>query len=341
MRNNIVIVIVSIMGIVLGCSDHSKELIRYSEAKSLMGTVIQLDMCLENENDPSAVSAFEKAWERLHEINIRMNVYNSASDLSKINKSHQEAIKIHQDTYEILLRANDFYFSSARTFDITIWPLISLWKKAQVNKQMPDEDAIQALTKNIGLEYLEFLPDYQVKRLNDVIMLDLGGIAKGYAIDEVARIFREHGFSDFYIDAGGDLYVGGTNCLGQTWRIGIRDPRGKSKVYKVVKLSDQALTTSGNYERFVEINGQRYSHIIDPRSGYPQKDIISASVIALSAEEADVYATALTVMGWEEGIAFINQLGDPVDALVLKKSPQGKIIEKASQNFHSREDKSF
>ena len=145
----------------------------------------------------------------------------------------------------------------------------------------------------------------------------MGGIAKGYAVDEAARVFREKGIDSFFIDAGGDVYAGGRNCVGKPWRIGIRDPRDSKNIIDVVEVIDGAVATSGDYEQYYEIRNQRWSHIIDPSSGYPQKEVISATVIAPSAMRADALATALCVLGVRLGTDHIDELGKKYASLMI------------------------
>ena len=138
---------------------------------------------------------------------------------------------------------------------------------------------------------------------------------------------------NFFIDAGGDIYVGGKNCSGEPWRIGIRDPRDRSKIIDIVNVADKAVATSGDYEQYYQIQDQVWSHIINPITGYPQKDVISATVIAQSAIEADALATALCVLGQDRGTEHINALEKPYASLIIVKCESETIKKFASEEY--------
>lgn len=321
---------------ITGCDQGDKTMLsRYSEQKALMGTTVQIDVCLETSGTDSTNTAYAEIWERLSEIAWRMNVYDAKSDVTKINTAFPDPVAIKPDTYDMLSRSVSYAQQTQDTFLISVWPLIKLWRESQEVQQLPDTARLKEILKLIRLDQLTFLPGYRVARKNDTISLDLGGIAKGYAVDEAARIFRKHGFLNFYIDAGGDIYVGGLNCRGEKWRIGIKDPRDRTRIIETVSVSDQAVTTSGNYEQFLIINGERYSHIIDPSTGYPQKDVVSATVIAPTAEQADVYSTALTVLGGQRGTQLIDAGHSEMASLILVRQADGRVVRSQSRQFQN------
>ncbi len=170
------------------------------------------------------------------------------------------------------------------------------------------------------MENIKLLDHNHIQLLNRDTMIDLGGIAVGYALDKVAKILRGKEFRNFFIDAGGDIYVGGHNCSGQPWKIGIKDPQKESNLIKVIYLQDASVTTSGNYEQYFEIQGAKFSYIMNPLTGYPQEEVMSATVIAPQGIEADSLATALCVLGSEEGIALINSLGEGYAGYIITHS---------------------
>ena len=298
---------------------------KYRETQMLMGTVIHIDVCPGVQDTEKGKLAYKAAWERLEDIAWRMNVLDERSDVSKINHSDLDPVLIGADTYKVLKQSMYYYKITKGAFDITVWPLISLWQRSEKNNRFPTEDEIQNAQKMIGMDNIRLLADNLVRRLNPETQIDLGGVAKGYAVDEVARIFREHEISNFFIDAGGDVYVGGTNCSGNLWRIGIRDPRDPSKIIDIVELTDSAVATSGNYEKFYTIKNEQLSHIIDPSSGYPQKDVVSATVIAPSAIEADALATALCILSVESGIQLMDTRTKNHASLIVVKDRSDQI----------------
>jgi len=305
----------------------------YSEKKILMATTVRVDVCVGSNDRTHIEAAYKEMWERLVDIAWRMNVFDDKSDVAKVNASYEKPVVIGQDTYD-LIGASILYSKMTKgTFDITIMPLIDLWKTHARLNELPNKLAVDATKEAIGPDKIKLLANNTVQTLHRLTKIDLGGIAKGYAIDEAARILRKHHFKDFQVDAGGDIYVGGHNCKGKLWRIGIRDPRKTNDLLRVTLLSDAALTTSGNYVQYLEIAGERFSHIINPLTGYPQRQVMSASVIAPSATEADALSTALCVMDKEEGTALINSFGENYASLIVFPDEADRIVQFPSDNF--------
>lgn len=322
--------------IVLGCERGPRvDRNRMSEARSMMATIIQIDVCREDGKDLDYRSAYAKSWERLKDISWRMNVYDAKSDVTKINLAEEAPATVGADTYAIIKRSKEYAVKTQGAFLISIRPLIDIWRAAQKEDRVPTREEISAAQLKTNLNDLILMEQNQIRRNNNGLKLDLGGNAKGYAIDEVARILREHQIENFYIDAGGDLYVGGRNCKGTAWRIGIRDPRDKNQMIEMVQVSNQAVTTSGNYEQFLIINDEVYSHIINPITGYPQKEVASATVIADTAEEADVYSTALTVLGSYQGTQLVEKTNGRLASLIFTKKPDGQLARQQSSNFEN------
>ena len=325
-----------IIGTVLmaGCARMEKEAFpKYRETRVLMGTEVQIDVCEGRYAQEKIDQAFKAAWARLGDISWRMNVLDERSDVHKINQSGMQPVTVGADTYKVLKDAQQFSRMTDGAFDITVWPLMQLWRDSEINDTFATPEQIRKVQSSVGSDLIQLLPDDRVQLLHPQTKIDLGGIAKGYAVDEAARILREHGITDFYIDAGGDLYVGGKNCQNEPWRIGIRDPRDRSRVIEVVLVSDMAVVTSGNYEQHYMIKGQRWSHIINPVTGYPQKGVVSATVVAPSAEGADALATALCVLGGPLGKQHIDRLDSPYASLIFSSNGPGSVERFESQEF--------
>jgi len=315
-----------------GCvGDSSVE--RYSETRSMMSTVISLDVCREDDDAARLEVAYQEAWTRLEDISRRMNVFNNKSDVSNINAAYKEPVLVGQDTFDVIEASLLYATLTSGAFDITVWPLITLWRKSEQRGMLPSETELDEAINLVGARHIRLVPPQSVQLLMDGVKVDLGGIAKGYAIDEVARIFRRHGIHRFYIDAGGDVYVGGKKCADRPWRIGIRDPRDPQHLTDVVEVEDAAVATSGDYERYYQIEGRTYSHIIDPRTGYPQPHVISVSMIAPTALAADALATALTVLGPEEGTALVERLPGAYASMIMTQASDGKIEKTTSSTY--------
>jgi len=271
--------------------------------------------CLYNKNtDINPI--INTCWQRLTQIQRDMNSQSKSGDIAHINRAGSNSVQVRDDVYRLI--RDSIYFSKQTdgAFDITIVPLLQLWKTAQEINQLPDSSIINKVIKNVGYEFIELGDDHHICLMNNV-KIDLGGIAKGYAVDEVVKILKQHKIQNFMIDAGGDMFLSGKNKKGRLWKIGIQDPLNLSEISDRLNISNMAITTSGNYHRFFTINEKRYSHIINPKTGYPQENVISATVIAPSATAADAYSTALSILGAKKGIEIINSLRD-VEAMIIE-----------------------
>ena len=305
------------------------EIVRYSQVKMLMGTNVTVDVCAVRSLDSKVHEAYLRVWERLEDISWRMNVYDDRSDVHKINQSNvSDIVTIGGDTYDVIKQAKYYFSKTKGTFDITIWPLLKLWRDSSNTGIEPTAKMIASKKRLTGMDNISLLSKGRVKKLKEGVMIDLGGIAKGYAVDEGARILREFDFDNFYINAGGDIYVGGLNCQGEKWRIAIRDPRDKDKTVAIVKLSNAAVTTSGNYEQYYQLKKRKISHIIDPRTGYPQEGVVSSTVIAPTTMEADVYSTAFSVLKVEEGFPLMDLLGGNYASLIFIENLEEGILKR-------------
>jgi len=317
-----------------GCSqpNHLKEG-KYRETRFLLGTSVDIDVCRDPYPQEKIISAFEEVWSRLEEISRRMNAYDEKSDVARINHSSGEPVETPNDIFQLIKKSQDYSHLTDGAFDITVGPLIELWRESTEKNIFPSSEEIAEVRKKIGFEKIQLLSENFIQKTHPSTRIDLGGIAKGYGVDEAARILRKHGIRHFYINAGGDIYVGGRNCEKKSWRIGVRDPQKKADLIGIVNVSDQAVTTSGDYEQFFEIKGKRWSHIIDPRSGSPQKGIISATVIAPTATAADALSTALCVLDPQKGIRLIDGLGESYAAYLVVSQNPDKLESYASRNF--------
>lgn len=305
---------------------------RVSESRYLMATTIQIDIC-RDVSTPDLTPVFKKSWERLEDIAWRMNVYDDKSDVAKANNSFSQPVVIGDDTWGVIQEALRYNNLTQGAFDITVRPLIVFWKDKAKNNLWPTPEELEKIRAVIGPSKVKLLPGSIVELLHPDAKIDLGGIAAGYAVDEVAGSIRSFGIENFYIDISGDIYVGGVNCEGRLWRIGIKNPRHKDELIDIVELSNKALTTSGNYEQYVEIAGQRFSHIINPVTGYSQQGVISATVIADTAIEADVLATALSVLGPERGLDIIESISPGNAAVVVVDDKEGNLNKIQSSRY--------
>ena len=241
------------------------------------------------------------AFKEVERIENLMSSYKASSEISDIN-SHagEHPIKVSPETFSIIKRSIEYSKKYNGLFDISIGPISELWG---LNSDHP----VSAVPQKYIIDSLLKFVDYQKIILNENdttvflpyprMNLDLGGIAKGYAVDRASKILLDRGIKNFMVNGGGDLYVSGLKQDSSKWVIGIEHPRDKSKFIATLELSNYALGTSGDYERFVIIGGKRYHHIFDPRTGYPAPFSQSASALAPTTEEAVILSKYLFIIG--------------------------------------------
>ena len=233
------------------------------------------------------------------------------SDVCRINEQAGIApVRVDADTLAMLALAKKYHDLSAGAFDVTIGPVMDLWGFAGDTPHIPPRDRIAETLTLVDSDLLQVNAPEQTVYLPKVGMkLDLGAVAKGYATEKALQALEKSGIKKALIDAGGNIRVLGTNVRNSPWRIGIKDPRQGDAIVAVVALEDAAAVTSGDYYRYFEVDGQRYHHILDPRSGYPANTNKSVTVISKDAGLADVLSTALFVMKGEEAVLLAEKLG--------------------------------
>jgi thiamine biosynthesis lipoprotein len=217
---------------------------------------------------------------------------------------------------------------------VTIKPLVDLWKAAAKNNALPTAAEIERARALVGYDKIVLdASERSITFLKDGMGIDLGGVAKGYAADRAAKMLRDNGIFDAVVSCGSGMYCMGKKSDGKPWRIGIRHPRHKGSVVFELSVTDKGVDTSGDYEKCFVINGKRYSHIIDPRSGYPAEGASSATVIADSSVIADIMATASCIIGRSALDALAGSVDEEavllyVDGISLKVSMTKGALEK-------------
>ncbi len=254
----------------------------------------------------------------LAEINHTMSTYDPESELSRFNRLRTtDWVSASASLRDVLKAAKEVGAQSEGAFDITVGPLVNLWGFGpEVHPdRIPLETDIAAARTRSGLDKVSLSEIQQAirKHLPDVF-LDLSGIAKGYGVDRVAELMTAHGIGHYMVEIGGEIRVRGHKEHDTPWRIAIEKPlAGERSVHMMLALSDIALATSGNYRNFFEIDGRRYSHTIDPTTGWPvDHHLVSTTVLAETSMRADAWATAFQVLGLERGMAIAERLHLPV-----------------------------
>ncbi|HHX18004.1 MAG TPA: FAD:protein FMN transferase [Clostridium sp.] len=274
--------------------------------------------------DKEAEKVLQKAINRIYEIENRMSATISKSDVSLINQNAgKRPVKVHDDTFFVIQKALEYGELTNGAFDISIYPLVKLWDIKSQNKNIPSKEEINAVLDLVDYKKIKLNFDEKTVFLEkEGMSIDLGGIAKGYAVDEVRGILVEGGTKHGLIYMGGDIAVIGNKPEGGLWRIGIEDPRYKnegSRFFAVTESADLSVVTSGDYQRYVEIDGKRYHHIFNPYTGYPaETNVMSTTVIGKSSIDADALATAIFVLGVDEGFEIMEKIHE-FDGIIVTK----------------------
>lgn len=256
-----------------------------------------------------AEAALADVFAEFDRLDALMSVWREGSDVERLNAAAgRQAVPVSVEVVEVLRAARAVSELSDGAFDVTFGALSGLWRfDHDQDNRVPPRDAVAARLPLIDYRLVE-LDDGMARLARAGMRVHLGGIGKGYAIDRAAGLLRSRGFHDFLIQSGGDMYAAGQRGT-RPWHVGIRDPRGPAdRSFAALDLSDAAISTSGDYERFFVAGGQRYHHILDPRTGLPAAGTRSTTLVADRAMDTDALSTAVFVMGPQAGMALIERL---------------------------------
>lgn len=258
----------------------------------LMGTY-----CEVISDDPRAAKIAFVEIKRLEKLLSRFEAQSEVAQLNRLGK-----LKVSADTLEAIKKSRFAFNKSSGAFDITVAPLVDLWREAKQQKKLPDTKAIEIAQGLIGSQYI--LLDEKgnfVRFAKPGMQIDLGGIAKGFAVDCAVKKLRKAGIKSCLVNLGGNMYALGSHA-GKPWKIAIRHPRQRRKLIGEFFLSDRGIATSGDYEQYFTLNNQRYSHIINPKTGSPvDNDVVSVTVLTADGASADFLSTAIFILGKEKG----------------------------------------
>ena len=289
----------------------------------VMGTILEFRLyCNDKEVCDKAILEAYSEVKRLDDI---FSNYKNNSVLSRVNSFAGDGrISVPQEFIELTRRAIFFSGLTDGAFDITVGKAIEIWSVGEQKNLMPNRDEIQKAQDCIGFGKIKLYPmEKQIELESPCLSLDFGGIGKGYALDRAVRILRSYGIKRGIVNFGGNIYAMQPPPGEDGWDVGIRHPRDEDEVLTLLKVEDVAVSTSGDYERYFEVNGRRFSHIIDPRDGLPVESVPSVTVIAKDATDADALSTAFSVMKRDKAIRFIEGLKD-VGVMIVREE-KGKL----------------
>lgn len=280
------------------------------QTEMIMGTLVEITVIPANEK------AIKEAFEALKKVDALMSTYKEDSEISILNREGKA--QVSQQTLEVIEDAIEFSKLTKGAFDITVKPLINLWKKAEKEEKVPTEQEIEKAILLVGYDKI-VIEGNQVRLEKEGMQIDLGGIAKGYAVDKAIEALKKNGIKRALVNAGGDLYALGKALRGERWSIGIQDPREKDKIIDTIKVKDKAVATSGDYRRYFTLEGKRFSHIVNPKTGLTVQDVpMSVTIVGPDATTTDALSTGVFVLGPEEGMKLIESLPE-VEGMIISE----------------------
>lgn len=297
----------------------------------LMGSNFEITVVAQNAKQGN--NYINLAISEINRVSDLISSWKQSSQTTKINKNAGiKPVKVSPELFDLIVRAKQISQITQGAFDISFAPLSSVWKFDGSMNKLPEEEAVEKKLKKV--DYKKIVLDSASRTVflkEEKMKIGFGAIGKGYAADKAKDLLVNKGVTAGLINASGDLTTWGEKPDGSPWKVAIVNPLNKANSFGKLCLRNKAIATSGDYEKFVKINGQRYSHIIDPRTGYPtQSGLTSVSIVAPKAELADALATAIFVVGKETGLNIINQLPQ-VEAVLIDK--KGKLYKSKNSNI--------
>jgi len=280
------------------------------QTEMIMGTLVEITVIPGNEK------AIREAFEALKKVDLLMSTYKEDSEISILNREGKA--QVSEETLEVIEDAIKFSNLTDGAFDITCRPLINLWKKAKKEEKVATEEEIEEAISLVGYQRI-ILEGNQIRLEKKGMQIDLGGIAKGYAVDKAIEALKKNGIKRALVNAGGDLYALGIDRQREKWQIGVQDPREEDKIIDIIKVKDKAVATSGDYRRYFTLEGKRFSHIVNPKTGLTVQDVpMSVTIIGPDATTTDALSTGVFVLGPEEGMKLIESLPE-VEGMIISE----------------------
>lgn len=297
--------------------------ITHKRKYSLLGSPFEITVVAKDTIEGNAFANF--AVVEVKRIENLISDWIPSTQISQVNQNAGiKSVKVDDEVFELVERAIKISKLTHGAFDISYASMDKIWKFDGSMKEMPTPEAIKKSVEKIGYQKIVLDSSNKTIFLKDVGMkLGLGGIGQGYIADKIKELLLSKGCLSGIVNVSGDINTWGLQTNGKPWTVGVVNPVNKNKVFATFPLVDSAVETSGNYEKYVTFNGIRYSHIIDPRTGYPTTGVVSVSVFAKQTEVADALATGVFVLGVEVGLNLVNQLKG-IECIIV--DDKGKIF---------------
>ena len=295
-----------------------------------MGTTVEI--CLVGSHEEESRRAAIQAFQEIKRIEQLMSPRIASGDVFRINQSAgMEWVDVSPETLRVIQKAKEISILSEGAFDITVAPLTQIWRTAREKGVPASGEEVNKVLELVNFKEILIEPEGRIFLKKKGMAVDLGGIAKGYAVDKAFEILRSLGIENIIVNAGGDLRAGGKRS-DQPWTIGIQHPRDLDKLMAKGLLSDSAMATSGNYQKFFMHQGRRYGHIFNPKDGFPAEDFQSVSILYRDCMTADALATAVFVLGPFKGYVLCQEL-DGVDCFLVDKDGKVMVSPRLKEHF--------
>ncbi len=284
-----------------------------------------------NPGPPRQVMQASDALDLVHQLEDRLSVYRPGSEVSRLNDHAAESLQhVAPDLLDLLLRCRQWNAETWGAFDPTAGPLIRLWRDCRQHGRIPSSEEVADVLEHVGIQ--KILLDDAAQTVcfpHPGFAFDLGGVGKGFAIDQASTLLRNEQVADFLIHGGfSSLYAAGDHAGQGGWPVGIRNPLFTQEPYATILLVNQGMSTSGSNIQYFRHEGRRYGHILDPRTGWPAEGLLSVTVLAPTATEADTLSTAFYVMGLEKARDYCHNRPEISAILVPLPSPhRGRVLE--------------
>jgi thiamine biosynthesis lipoprotein len=315
---------------------------RYEFAERQMGVTFRILLYAPDEN--TANLAAKAAFEEIGRLNRIMSDYDPQSELMRLCQTAEpgKPVKVSEELLFVLGRASRLSCRTQGAFDVTVGPLVRLWRRARRQKELPSQERLEEARERVGFRFVRLDEEAKtVTLLKSGMRLDLGGIAKGYAADRALAVLRERGISRALVDGSGDISIGDAPPGKTGWRIAIgnrlgtltsqSEPDGPEEATELLVLQNRAVATSGDAFQYVEIDGVRYSHLIDPHTGVGLTDHSTVTIIAPEGITADSLASAVSVLGPERGLKLVEATAGCAARIV--RAPEGTVQVHRSKNW--------
>lgn len=294
-----------------------------------MNTLIRISAHTQNE------SVLDDAYALLHELDYRLSMFNPSSDISRVNSlAGSQSVSVSPYTVEAVRDSLRLHEATGGVFNVLIGPVTRLWKINAAEKSVPSPESLNAAIALTDIANLE-LGDSSIFLKTKGCVIDLGGLAKGYASEKIAALLKNKGVTSGLVDLGGNIYAVGKKPDGENWKIGVRDPLTPAgSPALAVSVNDCAVVTSGGYERFKVVDGKRYSHFFDPKTGESvMSDVLSATLVTPDGSLADGLATAFMISGVEGAAEMLAKMSPMPGAIFIREGQDKKLEIIATENL--------